>query len=280
MLRENFVNASTFDSFNLWAKHFEICSVHKMLFLWSKLNGWLSWNVPDFRFTIEWNQTLVRDVIMIKASNRKLIFDKSHVGLPIRMCTCQHAMNTNYDHFNLTIPDIWWFPLLLLRFRLLFNFFSSAWFGLGELNWTCTFWNENTHRPSTHTSKWKPQAGIKHTHNIRVHFAFRISHFHVKHSHVCYVIGSASQQQRGRERLHSDYSLQFYWVAEMWQSMTSTYDMEKPKTAQFSLSWLSLPNNEPKVIRFIFFTLSLFRLHRSPNAEVLQWKMYKQQQFI
>lgn len=107
-----------------------------------------------------------------------------------------------------------------------------------------------------------------------------ISHFHVKHSHVCYVIGSTSQQQRGRERLHSDYSLQFYWVAEMWQSMTSTYDMEKPKTAQFSLSWLSLPNNEPKVIRFIFFTLSLFRLHRSPNAEVLQWKMYKQQQFI
>lgn len=172
MLRENFVNASTFDSFNLWAKHFEICSVHKMLFLWSKLNGWLSWNVPDFRFTNEWNQTLVRDVIMIKASNRKLIFDKSHVGLPIRMCTCQHAMNTNYDHFNLTIPDIWWFPLLLLRFRLLFNFFSSACFGLGELNWTCTFWNENTHRPSTHTSKWKPQAGIKHTHNIRVHFAF------------------------------------------------------------------------------------------------------------
>lgn len=149
--------------------------------------------------------------------------------------------------------------------------------GLAWVNWTGHAHSETKiHTDHPHTRR---NESHKPALSIPITYVF-ISHFHVKHSHVCYVIGSTSQQQRGRERLHSDYSLQFYWVAEMWQSMTSTYDMEKPKTAQFSLSWLSLPNNEPKVIRFIFFTLSLFRLHRSPNAKVLQWKMYKQQQFI
>lgn len=162
--------------------------------------------------------------------NRKLIYGKSHVGFPnsdVYLPKC-HAHKLRHTFQPQNSRHLIWFHIFFN-----FNFFVYR-FAHCMASYIS---NRHFQMAKANDMEWKPQAGINHDQGIRVHFEFsRGKPFsRLLCNRLSKVVPTRYGQAGGETwysyRVHQSFGLlPFYWVAKMWQSMTSTYDIVKTNT--------------------------------------------------